>query len=268
MSEYVASADLTDNFADNQAFLDAAVENAANLPVDDLESFPLTLENVERITWLSMYQPIIYCDDSGSMSGSQWDTQRRLVDRIAKLATRVVPDGYGVWLRFLNSPISGDNLTHTEILQYYDSIGPTAMTPLGTTLRRRILEPLVYNVLPSRPNRKLERPLLICVITDGMPNQEPITAFEEAIADCRRFLRQAGSQPTQVRFCVNQIGGDSSAAGFLERLRRNQEIQDVVYCTTGRLDSGFSDLQENQRELETWLLKILTDPIMPAHNNA
>lgn len=268
MSEYVASNDLADNFASDPAFLDAVVDRAANLPLDDPHSFPVTPENVMRITWLSMYQPVIYCDDSSSMSGTQWDVQRKLVDRVAKVATRVVPDGYGVWLRFLNARTSGDNLTRAEVLRRYNSVWPSAMTPLGTTLRTRILKPLVYDVMKARPNCKLERPLLICVITDGMPNEEPVSAFEDAIVQCRRFLVQAGSQPTQVRFCVNQIGGDSSAAAFLERLRRNQEIQDVVHCTTGRIDSRFSELQQNERDLETWLLKTLTDPILPANSNA
>ena len=268
MSGYIASNDLAGNFSSDPAFLHAIVEKAANLPLNDPHSFPVTQENVTRITCLSMYQTIIYCDDSESMSGTEWTVQRKLVDRIAKVATSVVPDGYGVWLRFINSDILGNNLTRTDVIQHYDSAEPSGATPLGTTLREEILKPLVYDVIPSRPNRKLERPLLICVITDGMPTEVPVTAFEDAIVECRQFLVQAGSQPAQVRFCVNQIGGDSSAAGFLERLRHCREIQDVVHCTTGRIDSKFSELQQNERDLETWLLKTLTDPILSANSNA
>lgn len=219
----------------------------------------MTAENITQLARLSMYQPILYCDDSASMNGGSWSLQRNLVDRIAKVVTQAVPDDYRVWLRFINSPQSGDNLSPAEVLRLYDSVSPTNGTPLGITLRERILVPLVYNVLPSRANRRLERPLLICVITDGVPTDD--SAFEEAIVECRRFLEQAGSRPTQVRFCVNQVGNCHEARGFLDRLRGNQAIQDVVHCTAGILDSRFDELKDNAKNLNTWLLNTLGESI-------
>ncbi|KZT64587.1 hypothetical protein DAEQUDRAFT_732437 [Daedalea quercina L-15889] len=259
--DYVASSGLQENFQGNQTFLDTVAERVANLPVNDPHSFPVSEDNTRRITWLSMYQPIIYCDDSSSMLGERWILQRDLVNRIASIVTRVVPDNYGVWLRFINSLASWDNLPYADVLRRVDSVRPAGGTPLGTTLRSRILQPLVYDVLQQTSHRRLERPLLICVITDGCPTDG--TAFENAIVECRRFLTDAGCQPTQVLFCVNQIGDATSSVVFLDRLRNNQEIQDVVHCTTGRLDAKFRELRENERKLEEWLLKTLSDPIMP-----
>lgn len=261
LSQYVASSDLAENFADTPTFLETVVDRATNLPLDDRQPFPITQENLERITRLSMYQPIIFCDDSGSMAGDRWSLQRNLVDRISKVVTQVVPDGYGVWLRFINSSKSGNSLSHGGVLQMYNSVTPSNGTPLGTTLRKKILAPLVYSAIRSRPNHKLERPLLICIITDGNPTDHSDSAFEDAIIECRRFLVREGSRPTQVRFCVNQVGDSSAAGTFLDRLRRNREIQDVVHCTAGILDSRFAELQNNEQSLNAWLLETLADSI-------
>ncbi|KAH9839076.1 uncharacterized protein C8Q71DRAFT_494285 [Rhodofomes roseus] len=258
ISECIISSELEANFSDNQVFLEAVTERATNLAPDDPHTFPITEENVRRITWLSMYQPIIYCDDSSSMAGERWRLQRDLVNRIASIVTQVVPETYGVWLRFINSRSAWDNLTPSRVLDAVDTVNPNGATPLGTTLRNRILQPLVYDVLAQRP--RLERPLLICVVTDGCPTDG--LAFERAIVECRTFLKNARCQSTEVRFCVNQVGDDPSSTDFLNSLRGNPEIQDVVYCTTGRLDEQFGELKAKERKLKEWLLKTLSDSIM------
>ncbi|TFY65255.1 hypothetical protein EVJ58_g2085 [Rhodofomes roseus] len=143
ISECIISSDLEANFSDNQVFLEAVTERAANLLPDDPHTFPITEENVRQITWLSMYQPIIYCDDSSSMAGERWRLQRDLVNRIASIVTQVVPENYGVWLRFINSRSAWDNLTLSRVLDAVDTVNPDGATPLGTTLRNRILQPLV-----------------------------------------------------------------------------------------------------------------------------
>lgn len=222
VSEYVAATGLQKFFKKGDAFVEAVVANATNLQ-DDGKSFPITKENVERLIRLSLYYPVIYCDDSSSMKAdrpTRWHLQRNAVGRIASVTTRAVPQPCGVSLRFINAQwAKKDNVPAVDVLDAVNVVRPSGSTPLGTTLRNHILEPLVYDPLRSG-SHTLERPLLICVITDGCPNSSDDPSFENAVMQCRQALVDAGYEPTAVRFCVNQIGGDSTAAGFLSELRK------------------------------------------------
>ncbi|KAH9932483.1 uncharacterized protein B0H18DRAFT_26665 [Fomitopsis serialis] len=263
ITEHVAASGLQKFFKEDDAFVKTVEANASQLQ-DDGDSFPITRQNVQRLIRLSLYHPVIYCDDSHSMSWdvpSRWDLQRNAVARIASITTRALPHSYGVTLRFINAHYAArDNISVDNILDTYDRVNPSSGTPLGTRLRKYILKPLVFDVLDR--GLLLERPLLICVITDGCPFGEHATTFEQAIEECRQRLVDAGYEPTAVRFCVTQIGADEGSTSFLEDLRSNPRIQDVMYCTTERLDEKFRELWDNGRQLDEWLLRMLSDPIM------
>ncbi|KAH9839083.1 uncharacterized protein C8Q71DRAFT_704345 [Rhodofomes roseus] len=196
---------------------------------------------------------------------SRWDLLRDAVARIASITTRALPHPYGVDLRFINALLQAqDNIPAANVLNVLNRMEPNGGTALGATLRNHILKPLVYDILGSQihSRRLLERPLLICVITDGCPDHDDDPTFEGAIQECRQRLVNAGYEPTAVRFCVNQIGGDGGSTRFLDALRSNASIQDVVYCTTERLDLKFRQFRENGRLLDEWLLHMLSNPIM------
>ncbi|KAH9932471.1 major facilitator superfamily domain-containing protein [Fomitopsis serialis] len=270
ITEHVAASGLQKFFKANDTFVKTVEANAAQLK-DDGRSFPVTRQNVTRLIRLSLYHPVLYCDDSGSMtldSPTRWVLQRNVVARIANITTRVLPHPYGVSLRFINAVWAAqDNIPASHVLNAVDRVSPDGGTPLGTNLRNHVLQPLVYDVLdrPDHRARLLERPLLICVVTDGCPGDYEIQ-FEDAIAECRQRLVRAGYEPTAVRFCVNQIGNDAGSTMFLERLRSNPNIQDIVYCTTERIDEKFQEFRDNERQLDEWLLRMLSDPIM--HNTS
>lgn len=185
--------------------------------------------------------------------------QAELVVRIARIATRLVPDGFGVDLRFINSSFA-KNCTRDEMEAAVRSVGPSGSTNLGTSLRSKILQPLVYDVLAR--GEKLKRPLLICTITDGDPNPEHESTFKNAIVECKQKVVDAGYEPVAVRFLVSQIGNDPSAYAFLKGLGEDQEISDVLYCTSSRLDDDLKQFKGNEKRLDEWLLKTLTQPIM------
>ena len=262
---HVTSAGLQ-KFAQDPAFLDtvAAIAAKAAALIDDGGSFPLTRENIERLVRVSLYHPIIYCDDSGSMgegSPTRWSLQSDAVRRISSITTRALPPTLGVSLRFINSHHADkDNIAAVEVPGAVGQASPSGLTPLGTVLKNRILKPLVYDVLGK--NRLLERPFLVCIITDGCPNDGISATFEDAIKECRQRLVDAGYEPAAVRFCVNQVGNDSASTQFLDSLRNNKDIADVVYCTTERLDEKYKEFKTNHRLLDEWLLQMLSEPIM------
>lgn len=241
----------------------AVASNVSRLQ-DDGQSFPHTRQNVDRLIRLSLYHPVIYCDDSGSMTldvpRSRWDLLRDAVRRIASISTRVLPPQYGISLRFINAQHANkDNVLPSGILNALP-MGPDGGTTLGRSLKWNVLQPLVYDVLQR--GGLLQRPLMICIITDGCPDYDDNPTFEGAILECRQRLVDSGYEPTAVRFCVNQIGCDEYSTRFLEQLRTNTQIQDVVYCTTQRLDEKYWEFRENGRLIDEWLLKMLSEPIM------
>ncbi len=121
------------------------------------------------------------------------DMQRELVNRIAYITTLLVPDDEGVELRFLNRESKSFNkLSAQQVADIMKETKPSGSTEIGTYLKSRILEPLVYG--PLSRSERLKRPLLISVITDGQPeggNETPET-FKNAIVECRERLKANG----------------------------------------------------------------------------
>jgi hypothetical protein len=193
----------------------------------------------------------------------RFQNQLALVGRIARIATRIIPDDLvGVDLRFINSAGS-DRLDANAIEQAIKAVKPKGGTPIGTNLRSKILEPLVYNALSAGT---FKRPVFVCVITDGSPSGELPDEFAKAILECKEKLIAAGHHPGSVKFLISQIGDDEFATDFLESLRAEGAKGKIeVHCTADRLDDKFRQLKENERMLETWLLEMLTRPIMERH---
>ena len=67
----------------------------------------------------------------------------------------------------MNSPAQGNNITNeSAALQLVSQVRFAGLTPLGTELRNKVLEPLVMG--PARRGQ-LQKPVLIIVVTDGVP---------------------------------------------------------------------------------------------------
>jgi len=192
----------------------------------------------------------------------------QLVTRIARIATKIVPDDMaGVDLRFVNNNLAS-NLSETEVLQTMRQVWPSGVTEIGTNLRKKILKPLVYDVIDSNTITTpipFKRPLLVCIITDGHPEPEGRDVLRDEIVMCKRKLEAKGYDPTSVMYCINQVGTDPEARNFIDGLRNEKTIEEVIHCTAGQLDAKYEELKENERALESWLLDLLTKPIMGRH---
>ena len=255
-------------FSPNHPFL-ANLAEKANALRDDPTTDLGKPENIKRLTQLSLYRTVIYCDDSSSMSEeNRYEYLIQLVTRIARIATRIVPDDMaGVDLRFINNNLAS-NLSYTEVLHEMRRVWPSGMTEIGTNLQRKILKPLVYDIMDSTTSTSpipFKRPLLVCIITDGHPVQEARDALRDEIVTCKRKLEAKGYNPTSVMYCINQVGTDPEAEHFIDVLRNEKTIEEVIYCTVGQLDAKYEELKENERALESWLLDLLTKPIMGRH---
>ncbi len=128
--------------------------------------------------------------NSKGTAEKRWENQKALALRIARTTTRILPDGEGVALRFINQTTEESTSLDLEgIGQVLNSIRPQGDTAIGTMLRARILEPLVYKPLAAGT---LKRPLLVSILTDGGPMPEAKGMLASVIVECGNELVRKG----------------------------------------------------------------------------
>ncbi|KAL8400372.1 hypothetical protein RB594_000674 [Gaeumannomyces avenae] len=254
-------------FKDDNRFMQNMAAKLVDLAKDtttDLASpqvLPMTIE-------VTMHQQVIYCDDSSSMTNrkgtaeKRWENQKELALRIAKIGTLILPDDQGVALRFINQRTADEsaNLDLEALGRGFESVSPRGDTPIGTTLRERILEPLVLQPLAEG---RFKRPLLVSILTDGGPSREDPGKLARVILECGNELVKNGYPMDSVKFLVGQIGSSKEAVDFLDTLRGNSDIDKVTYVFAGRFDDKFKSFRD-QRALDRWLVTTLYQPLANA----
>jgi hypothetical protein len=249
-------------FKNNPAFIKELAAKAAALADDP--STPIAREDLlPKTAQVTMHQQVLYCDDSGSMRrAGRWDSQNMLINRIARVTTRILPEGEGVYMRYINQQVpNSDSLKFEELLDTIKPLTCGGDTPIGTNLRSKILEPLVYSKLPN----DLKRPLLISIITDGMPEPEPRETLVNAIIECGNKLDAAKLPRESVKFMIGQVGEAKAATEFLQEIGRDSRIEGVVFVAAEKLDAATSRL-ENDWKMDEWLIETLYAPIMKSES--
>ncbi|KAJ5400296.1 hypothetical protein N7465_010785 [Penicillium sp. CMV-2018d] len=268
MNEIIKENSLDQFFPKGDPFLEKVVERAVNLD----QTNPSNTLDPNDLTRLALYQPVLYCDDSGSMKdGQRKDHLNGLAQRIAGITTRVVPDEEGIELRFINENTTPE--MSKPSLETIDNIMKrvpfSGWTEIGTNLRTKVLQENVYQPLK---NNTLKRPVLISIITDGRPNgpngsPEHVETLKNVIRECGKQLKDYNFSEKVVRFQVSQIGDDREAKKFLSDLKNEHELDDVLYVTSDRLDTEFKELRTNDARLEQWLIELLMGPIVDAQSS-
>lgn len=130
-------------------------------------------------------------DDSGSMKDdNRMDRQATMVQRIASLITQAAPPaGALVDLRFINKSDKFNDISPSDLSSKM-TFTPNGSTRLGTNLKGKVLEDFLYG--PVRNGNGLKRPLLILTVTDGCPNEEPTSAYEDEIRASLDFVTANG----------------------------------------------------------------------------
>ncbi|KAI0102605.1 hypothetical protein GGR51DRAFT_527057 [Nemania sp. FL0031] len=265
VEQYVKDYNLGHFFSTGSKYLQDVAEKAVHLK-DDPNNHLKKPEQIDGLVKLALFQPIFFCDDSGSMEAklkdsneNRMDAQRTLVKRMASIATRLVPDGHGAHLRFINKKTPTLNDLKESQIDEKMKFSPSGGTQIGTQLEQQILKPYIYDVLDS--GNTLDRPYLILTITDGSPNNEDPKAFRNAVVKCGQRLTDRQYEQEAVTFLVSQVGDDEGADAFLDSLSGDTAIDRVLYRTSERLHEKYSDLRDNEEDLEEWLFNILMKPI-------
>ncbi|KAK4231590.1 hypothetical protein QBC38DRAFT_343545, partial [Podospora fimiseda] len=232
----------------NQDFIPLLVRKLVDLAKDS-----------ESSSKINLYQHVLFCDDSSSTKrDNRWDLQTKLIQNIALISTPFLPSSEGIALRFINQgPALNDNScifdlrTLGEVMKLISWV-PDSNTDLGSSLTSKVLDPLVYQKLSLRA---LQRPLLISIITDGIPdtNNNNQNGLEKAIIECGDKLVEAQYPRDTVKFIIGQVGSARFATKFLESLRSNEKITEVSFILSDKLDENLRDLFDNKKELDRWV---------------
>ncbi|EJP62289.1 Ankyrin repeat-containing protein [Beauveria bassiana ARSEF 2860] len=227
---------------------------------DDLTTDLGTTDVLPKIIKVTMHQHVIYCDDSRSMRrNTQWENQKSLALSIARTVTRILPDGEGVALRFINHRINeAPSLDLEGVARVLQSVEPRGATPIGTSLQDCILEPLVFQPLASG---KLSRPLLVSIFTDGIPHSENKNTLASVIINCGKILVKNNYPLNYVNFLIGQIGSSVNVHEFLGTLRENPDVARVSRIFAGSIDDKFQSF-DDERSLDRWLVEILFGPLV------
>ncbi|KAI9803175.1 MAG: hypothetical protein M1825_001966 [Sarcosagium campestre] len=252
-------------FPPNSPVIDQTASRISN-QVDILcQKWNVPREVGQDVVKLALFDIILYIDDSGSMlfeeDGERIKDLKLILSRVA-FATSLF-DTDGVAVRFMNSPLTEDHLrTEEQVESLVSRVQFSGLTPMGTSLRNKVLEPLV--VAPARAGQ-LRKPVLVITITDGQPAGEPQNAVFEAIrfasAELSR-LPQYGQGAISFQFA--QVGNDLKAREFLGKLDSEPGIGNLVDCTSNfevEADEMSRAQPPVQLTVELWLTKLLLGAI-------
>ncbi|KAE8419971.1 hypothetical protein BDV36DRAFT_293622 [Aspergillus pseudocaelatus] len=230
-----------------------------------------TTHNLLTLTVAQLYTPVLYIDDSGSMgwglqgqndttSSKRVDAAKVLVGELMDILSWVNPDamkGIGTTsIRFINRDVgNADNLTVDQVKEHMRQMTLPGGTDLGTNLRSKILDPLIYNPINAKQN--LRAPYLIMTIGDGVPTPEPKDTFRNEIVSAANFLKGAKYSPEAVKFTFSQIGTDAEAESFRNELINNPLPDGTLYVSSDRFDQDYDNNKGNpdrlKANLANWL---------------
>lgn len=189
---------------------------------------------------LILFDVILFVDDSGSIEFEEKGLRKnQLIKILNSVATAAaITDQDGISVRFMNaSPENEANANGIRNVEDVERLMKPIRfekgTPLGTSLKRKVVDPMV--VQPARGNR-LQKPVLVITITDGAPVGEPLNSLQKTVEYAFEELSRTASGPKAVTFQFAQVGTDQDAHEFLGDLDKNPEIGHLVDCTSCKFE--------------------------------
>ncbi|CAN6662699.1 hypothetical protein TRVA0_034S00936 [Trichomonascus vanleenenianus] len=223
-----------------------------------VQQWQIPMEVAVDLVRLALYDIVIFCDDSGSMSfeenGERIDDLKLILQRAAFAASLF--DTNGIEIRFMNGNQLGNNIrTVDQVNQLMSQSKFHGLTPLGTSLKSKVIDPMVIG--PAKSGQ-LPKPVLIISITDGHPAGESSSTIFKVIKETKYQLGKTHYGPGAVAFQFAQVGNDMKAREFLSKLDTDREVGSMVDCT-----SNFEVEQDEMARLgvdltpAVWIVKLL-----------
>ncbi|EIW76378.1 hypothetical protein CONPUDRAFT_130975 [Coniophora puteana RWD-64-598 SS2] len=162
------------------------------------------------------------------MQGKRWSQAREAIAELAAIASEY--DANGIDIHFLNSDHQGKGLKSAKkVRDVFNKVSPKYSTPLGPVVRE-VLAAYKDQLVDGKKRKKTIKPVNYLVITDGRPDDEQ--DLEDAIVKFAHWLDREEYPPTQVGIQFVQVGNDSEASEYLQKLDNNlspkKGIRDIV----------------------------------------
>ena len=225
-----------------------------------LQRHGITIADANDLVELQGYEMVFIADDSGSMTMSsvpkgsrvlgkdeptRWDELCGTLQMAVELAACFDDDGVDIF--FLNRPALRNVKSRDDVfLQQALSTPPFGGTPLTEVLQTVLHE---YG-------QQTEKPVLVVIATDGVPNGGP-NKFKNVI---RGALRK-GFGETQFKFQVLACTDDEAAIGWLNEF-------DTLFQEVDVTDDYYSEKKEvvaagrcHDFKRADWIIKALLGPI-------
>lgn len=251
----------------NSPALDMIANRAASQVDQICARWRLPREVGNDIVQLGLYDIVLYIDDSGSMEfaegGERIKDLRLILERVAFAATLFDEDGISI--RFMNNdklPVNlNDIKNEQQIEQLMSHVQFKGLTPMGTELRKKVIDDLILNQLRSG---KMKKPVLVITITDGQPAGEPQNAVVDTIRYASQEMGRSQFGSGGIAFQFAQVGNDQKAREFLGKLDADPVVGGIIDCTSNYENESAEMLRlQPPVELtpELWLIKLLLGAI-------
>jgi hypothetical protein len=174
-------------------------------------------------------------------NGSRIQDLKLILERVSFAATLFDQDGISV--RFMNTdlahlrdnngrPLQDGVCNETQVDTLMKSVQFKGLTPMGTSLRKKVIDEIV---LSKAQSGQLRKPVLVITVTDGQPAGESQNAVFDTI---RYAFDQLQRYPQYGRgalaFEFAQVGNDEAARNFLGKLDSDPNIGPMIDCTSSR----------------------------------
>lgn len=200
--------------------------------------------------FLGQFDTIFLIDDSGSMTGRNWQETRQALSAISPIITEHDSDGIDIY--FLNhrnhrnqsARASLGGYSHVtsaaSVNEIFQTVQPSGGTPTGwrldSILRRHLTDLSVTSSQKIQDGRV--KPLNVIVITDG----EATDDVESVIVSAAKELDKIGAEPWQIGIQFFQVGRELAASRDLEdlddNLAKRHGIRDMVDTVPWNGDAG------------------------------
>ncbi|KAF2160999.1 hypothetical protein M409DRAFT_70073 [Zasmidium cellare ATCC 36951] len=236
------------------------------------QAWRIQKEIANDIVRLALYDVIIYVDDSGSMSfeenGERIKDLQLILQRAAFAATLFDDDG--VDLRFMNEDLPPQEISNIRSEQQIEQILARkrykGLTPFGTELRKKVIDPLVVSKLNSG---QMQKPILIISITDGQPAGENQNTLVETVQYAVQAAQRSQYGPGAVAFQFAQVGNDQKATEFLAKLDNDPMVGREVDCTSNFENESAEMARANppvDLTPDLWMIKLILGAIDPSYD--
>ncbi|KAF8248703.1 hypothetical protein K440DRAFT_599899 [Wilcoxina mikolae CBS 423.85] len=175
---------------------------------------------------LTLYDLVILLDDSTSMAvaqeGKRPEHLRRVLTEVSDIYSLARPEGINS-VRFLNTrqgkkDVTPDKVADVLRVKYY------GLTMIGTSLQKKIIEPFVEK-------KKMDKPLLVMVITDGDIEGEPQGRLKKNINNCIHKLQtEPDRDQHDIAFYFAHIGNDPGAKKLIRDLDNDPTLGQWIDC--------------------------------------